>query len=42
MGKEIITFGDIKVEKRKFHHYENLILFRDADIKKIQVSNRVF
>ena len=27
MNKEIITFGDIEIEKRKFHHHKNLILF---------------
>ena len=42
MGKEIIAFGeiiDIDLEKHKFHHRKNL--FKDVDIKKIQVSNRV-
>ena len=34
MVKEIVTFSDIKVEKQKFHHRENLILFGYLDIKK--------
>ena len=34
MGEEIITFGDIEVEKHKFHHRKNLILLKDLDIKK--------
>ena len=34
MGKEIITFGDIKVEKHKFDHRKNLILLEDVNIKK--------
>ena len=28
MGKEIMTFGDIEIEKHKFHRYKTLILFR--------------
>ena len=39
--KEIIYFGDIEVEKHKFHHCKSLILLEDVDIKKIQVSNMV-
>ena len=35
MGKEIITFGDIEVEKHKFYHCKNLILLEDI---KIQVQ----
>ena len=41
MGKEIITFGDIKVEKHKFYRPKNLILLEDIDIKNIHVSNMV-
>ena len=41
MGKEIITFGDIQVEKHKFYRPKNLILLEDIDIKKIHVSNMV-
>ena len=26
MGKEMITFGDIDAEKRKFHRYKDSIL----------------
>ena len=33
MGTEIITFGDIEVEKHKLHHRKNLILLKDVDIK---------
>ena len=32
MGKEIITFGNIEIEKRKFHHRQNLILLEDLDL----------
>ena len=36
-------FGDIKIEKRKFHHLKNLILSEDVDIQdiEIQVSSMV-
>ena len=39
MGKLIITSG--KIEKRKFHHYKNLILLEDVGIDKMQVSKIV-
>ena len=42
MDKEIITFGDIEIEKRKFHHRRNLILLDFVDINSIQVSSIVF
>ena len=34
MGKEIVTVGDIKIMKGKFHHHKNRILL-DVDIEKI-------
>ena len=33
MSKEVVTFGDIKVEKHKFHHRKNLILSKDEDCR---------
>ena len=30
MDKEMITFGDIEVEKRKFHRYKNTIFLNDV------------
>ena len=39
MGKEIITFGDIKVEK--FHGHQNQILIYAVNIDRIIVSNKV-
>ena len=42
MGKEIITFGVIEVEKHKSYHRKNLILLQDVDIKKILVFNMVY
>ena len=42
MSKENITFNNIEIEKRKFHHRKNLILLEDVDTDKIQVSSSVF
>ena len=42
MGKEIIMFGDIEIEKRKFYHRKNLILLNDVDIEKMQVSGMAY
>ena len=41
MGKEIITFGGIEVEKPKFHHYKNPISLNDVNIDKILVYSMV-
>ena len=41
MGKDIITFRDIEVEKHKFHQRKNAILINNADISKIAVSSSV-
>ena len=41
MGKDIITFRDIEVEKHKFHRRKNAILINNADISKIAVSSSV-
>ena len=35
MGKKIITFGDIEVEKHKFHQHESPISVYDVDINSI-------
>ena len=34
MGKEIETFGDIKITKKIFCHHENPVSLRDVDIEK--------
>ena len=34
-------FGDIEIGKRRFLHCKNLILLKDVDIKRIQVSSMV-
>ena len=42
MGKEILTFDNIEIEKNKLYHHKNPILFRDIDIEKVLVSNKYF
>ena len=41
MNKNLIMFGDIKIEKRKFHGHKNPILIDDVDIDKKLISNKV-
>ena len=40
MGKEVLTFGDIEIEKNKFYRHESRIFLKDADIEKVLVSKR--
>ena len=42
MGKEILTFGDIEIEKNKFYRYKNHGIVKDVDIEKVLVSNKIF
>ena len=41
MGKEILTFGDIEIEKHKFHRYKSPTFLEDVGIDNILVSNKV-
>ena len=41
MKKQIIMFGNIKIEKYKFHNHKSPILVDDEDIDKILISNKV-
>ena len=41
MGKEIITFSNIEVEKHKFHQDKSPISIHDLNVYRIVVSNRV-
>ena len=34
MGKEILTFQDIQIEKNKFYHNITPIFLKDVDIEK--------
>ena len=36
-----IKFGDIEIEKQKFHQHKEPISIKNIDINKITVSNRV-
>ena len=40
MGKEIITFGDIKIENHKFHQHKNPIFIYDVDIDNIVIYSK--
>ena len=40
MGKEIITFGDIEIEKHKFWQHKNAISIRDINIDRTVVSSK--
>ena len=41
MGKEILTFDIIEIEKNKFYLHNTPILLGDEDIEKVLVSNKV-
>ena len=41
MGKEILTFGDIEIEKNKFYRHKSPLPLRDTDIEKVLVSNKI-
>ena len=41
MGKEVLTFGDIEIEKNKFYHHKSPILLNDVDIEKVLASNKI-
>ena len=42
MGKEILIFGDIEMEKDKFYIYESPMFLEDVDINNALVSNKIF
>ena len=42
MENEILTFGDIEVEKNKFYHDKSSIFLKDVDIEKLLVSSKIF
>ena len=41
MEKTVIKFGDIEIEKQKFHQNKIPTSIKNVDINKIVVSNRV-
>ena len=40
MGKEILTFGDIEIEKKNYHH-KSLVPLRDVNTAKELVSYKI-
>ena len=41
MVEEILTFGDVEIEKNIFYHHESPIFLEDLDIEKVLVSNKI-
>ena len=41
MGKEILRFGNIEIEKNRFYHNKTPILWGDVDIEKLLVSKKI-
>ena len=41
MGKEILMFEDIEIEKNKCYRHETAICLKDVDIEKVLVSNKI-
>ena len=41
MDKEILTFGNIEIEKNTFYRYKSPIPLRDVDINKVLVFNKI-
>ena len=41
MENTIIKFGDIEIEKQKFHQHKGPISIKNIDINKIVMSNEV-
>ena len=42
MGKEILMFGDIQIEKNKYYCNRTPIYLKDVDIEKVLVSNKIY
>ena len=42
MIKEIVTSGDIKIEKQKFHYPKKLINIKDIGVDKISLCKKGF
>ena len=40
MGKEILAFWDVQIEKNKFYQQKTPILLRYVDIENVLVSNK--
>ena len=42
MGKEIVTFGNIEIEKNKFYCHRTPIFLEDVDIEKVLISSKIY
>ena len=42
MGKEILTFGNIEIEKNKFYRHKSFVPLRDGDMERVVVSNKFY
>ena len=40
MGKKIITFGHIEIEKQKFHHYKSTFFQKNVEIDNMLKSKK--
>ena len=40
--EKVIKFGDIQIQKQKFHQHKGPISIKNIDSNKIVVSNKVF
>ena len=41
MGKEILSFGNIEIEKHKFYQYKSPIFVEDVDTNNVLLSNKI-
>ena len=41
MGDEILTFGNVEIEKNEFYYYKSPIFLKDVDIEKVLVSKKI-
>ena len=41
MGKKILIFGDIEIEKNKFYRNKISVPLKDVDFEKVLVSNKI-
>ena len=42
MGKEILTFSYIEIEKNKFYFHKSLVPLMDVETEKVLVYNNIF
>ena len=40
MCKQILTFGDIEIEKDKLYHYKSPTFFEHVDLEEVLASNK--